>query len=194
QHESVSKLDIPGVGTREQSYRTYPQGALAAQTLGFVNDEGEGQYGVEQFLDEMLSGKPGELKAITDAQGVPLVSNPDNVVTEPEPGRAVTLSIDIGMQQQAESLLKSGLERAKSDHGSLVIMDPNSGQIKAMANYPSYDPAKINEVKDLRNLSNAAIAEPLEVGSVIKVLTAGAAMDQGVVSASTSFYNKGYVE
>ncbi len=194
QHEAVTELDIAGVGTREQSYRTYPQGSLAAQTLGFVNDDGDGQYGVEQFLDESLRGKPGELKAITDAKGVPLVSNPDNVVTEPVPGQAVTLSIDIGLQQQAEGLLKSGLERAKSESGSVVVMDPRTGQVKAMASYPTYDPEKISEVSDLRSLSNAAVSAPLEVGSIMKVLTAGAAMDQGVVSASTAFYNKGFVE
>ncbi len=194
QHEAISKLDIAGVGTREQSYRTYPQGVLAAQTLGFVNDEGKGQYGVEQFLDEMLSGKPGELKAITDAKGVPLVSSPDNVITEPEKGQSVTLSIDIGIQQQLEDLLKSGLERAKSDHGSAVIMDPKTGKIVAMANYPSYDPNNISATSNLADFSNAAVTAPIEVGSVMKVLTAATALDQGVVSTSTAFYNKGYVE
>ncbi len=194
QHEEITKLDIAGIGTREQSYRTYPQGALAAQTLGFVNDDGEGQYGVEQYLDETLRGTPGELKAITDAKGVPLVSNPDNIVTEPQPGSAVTLSLDLGMQQQVEELLKAGLERAKSESGSALIMDPKSGKIKAIANYPSYDPSKISDVTDLRSLSNAAVTTPLEVGSIMKVLTTGAALDQGVVSASTAFYNKGYVE
>lgn len=194
QHEAISKLDIAGIGTREQSYRTYPQGNIAAQTLGFVNDEGEGQYGIEQYLDDELSGKPGNLKAITDAKGVPLVANPDNVVNEPEPGQAVTLSIDIGIQQQVEDLLKSGLDRAKSSHGSAVVIDPRTGQIKAMANYPTYDPSKISEVKDLRDLSNAAVTTPLEVGSVMKMLTTGAALDQGVVAANTAFYDKGFVD
>lgn len=194
QHKAINDLDMLGIGTREESYRTYPQGSLAAQTLGFVNDDGKGQYGVEQYMDEALRGKPGELKAITDAKGVPLVSNPDNIINEPEPGEAVTLSIDIGMQQQAEQLLKAGLERAKSESGSLLIMDPKTGQIKAMANYPTYDPAKVSEVTDLRSLTNANASTPLEVGSIMKVLTTGAALDQGVVSTSTAFYNKGYVE
>src|SRR5690606_14133777 len=135
QHEKISELDTVGIGTREHSYRTYPQGALAAQSLGFVNDDGDGQYGIEQQLDESLRGRPGELKAITDSRGVPLVSNPDNVVTEPESGENVTLTLDIGMQSRLEELLKAGLERTKSISGSAVIMDPNSGAIKAMANY-----------------------------------------------------------
>lgn len=194
QHEAITELDIAGVGTREHSYRTYPQGQLASQVLGFVNEEGDGQYGVEQFLDEMLRGKPGELKAITDAQGVPLVSNPDNVVIEPESGAQLTLTLDIGMQSRVEELLKAGLEYAKSDTGSIVVMDPNNGEIKAMANYPTFDPAKISEVKDLRTLRNASVSRPLEIGSVMKSLTAAAALDQGVVSPSSSFYDKGYVQ
>ncbi|MCA9348320.1 hypothetical protein KC867_02830, partial [Candidatus Saccharibacteria bacterium] len=143
QHEKITDLELKGIGTREEVYRTYPQGTLAANTLGFVNDDGDGQYGIEQFLDKDLSGKEGQLKAITDAKGVPLVSNPDNIIEEPVPGRAVTLSIDIGMQKQVEDILKAGLDRSNSQQGSLLVMNPNNGQIVAMASYPSYDPADI---------------------------------------------------
>ncbi len=193
QHEAVSALDIAGVGTREESYRTYPQGSLAAQLLGFVNNDGQGQYGVEQALNDKLKGVPGELKAITDARGVPLVSNPDNVVTQPKSGQALTLTIDIGMQRQVEDLLKEGLERYKSDSGSAVIMDPNTGAVKAMANWPTYDPSKIEDVTDLGHLSNAAVSVPLEVGSIMKALTAATALDQGVVRPDTAYYNEGSV-
>lgn len=194
QHEAISKLEIKGVGTREESYRTYPQGGLVAQPLGFVNDDNEGQYGVEEFLNETLSGKPGELKAITDAQGVPLVSNPGNVVTEPEAGRNVTLTIDIGMQRQAEEILKAGLERAKSNAGSIVIMNPNTGKVMAMSNYPTYDPNNLAGTSDLSAFSNASVSNSIEVGSIMKMLTTASALDQGVVSANTAFYNAGFVE
>lgn len=193
QHERIEQLEEPGIGTREQSYRTYPQGALAAQVLGFVNDDGLGQYGIEQHLDESLRGQPGELRAITDARGVPLVSNPDNVVTEPVPGQAVTLTIDIGMQSRLEEILQSRLERYKSQAGSVVIMDPNNGAIKAMANYPTFDPTKISEVSDLSALSNAAVSAPLEIGSIMKSFTAAAALDQRVITPNTAFYNEGFV-
>lgn len=193
QAEAIGKLNILGVGTREASYRTYPQGQLAAQLLGFVNEDGDGQYGLEQFMDARLAGRPGELRAITDARGVPLVSSPDNVVIGPEKGETVTLTIDIGMQRQAEDLLKAGLERAQSASGSVIIMDPNSGAVKAMANYPTYDPAKVSEVSNLADLSNAAVNSPLEPGSIMKSLTAAAAIDQGVVAPDTAFYDPGYV-
>ncbi len=193
QHKEVMKLDILGVGTREETYRTYPQGQLASQLLGFVNEEGEGQYGIEQSLQNSIAGQPGELKAITDAKGVPLVTNPDNVLVEPKKGEAVTLTIDIGMQRQAEELLKAGLERSESKSGSVVIIDPNSGSIKAMANYPTYDPSKIADVTNIADLSNPVVTSPLEVGSVMKALTAGAAIDQEVVSSGTAFYDAGFV-
>jgi len=193
QHEAISKLDIRGIGTRESSYRTYPQGQLAAQLLGFVNEDGDGQYGLEQSLDERLAGRPGELKAITDAKGVPLVTNPDNVVIEPEKGETVTLTVDIGLQRQVEELLKTGLERAQSQSGSVIVMDPNNGAVKAMANYPTYDPAKISEVSNIADLSNAATNSPLEVGSIMKALTAAAAIDQQVVRPDTAYYNAGFV-
>jgi cell division protein FtsI/penicillin-binding protein 2 len=193
QHEKVKSLDATGIGTREESYRTYPQGSLAAQVLGFVNDDGKGQYGIEEALDSQLRGKAGELKAITDARGIPLVSNPDNIVTEPQPGQDVTLTLDLGMQRQLEELLKLGLDRAQSQSGSAVILDPNSGAIKAMANYPSFDPNNISAVSNLADLSNASVTSPLEVGSIMKTLTAATALDQEVVSSDTSFYDEGYV-
>ncbi|MDQ3123320.1 MAG: penicillin-binding protein 2 [bacterium] len=193
QHKQITELDIAGIGTREASYRTYPQGSLAAQVLGFVNDEGRGQYGFEQAYDEKLRGKPGELKAITDARGVPLVSNPENIVTEAEPGEAVTLTLDIGMQRQLEEVLRAGLKRAESKSGSALIMDPNSGAIRAIANYPTYNPAEINNLKDLSALSNGAVTAPLEIGSIMKSLTVAAAIDHGVVGPDTAFYNEGYV-
>ncbi len=193
QHDKVVELDAAGIGTREETYRTYPQGPLAAQVLGFVNDEGDGQYGVEQALDSSLRGKAGELKAITDARGVPLVSNDDNVVTEPVPGQGVTLTVDIGLQRQVEDILKAGIERAKSPSGSVVVMDPRNGEIKAMANFPSYDPSKLSEVEDIGVLTNPAATQALEVGSVMKTLTVATAIDQGVVSSSSAYYSDGFV-
>jgi len=194
QKDKISKLDYKGIGLREESYRTYPQGQLAAQLLGFVNEDGEGKYGIEQALGNDLKGVPGELKAITDAQGVPLVTNTDNIITEPKIGKRVLLTLDISMQKQVEDILKAGLDAAKSKSGSVIVVDPNSGAIKAMANFPSYNPAEYFKVEDGNVFNNDSVSSPLEVGSVMKVLTAAAALDKGVVSKDStyndpSFYN-----
>lgn len=187
QKEKVDTLELKGVGTRETAYRTYPQGQLAAQLLGFVNDEGEGKYGVEQALNPELKGKPGELKAITDARGVPLVANKDNVIKEPEAGKRLLLTIDVAMQKQLEDNLKKGLERAKSASGDALIMDPNTGAILAMASYPTYNPSEFFKVTDPSAFTSGAVSAPLEVGSTMKPLTAAAALDLGVVKRDTTY-------
>lgn len=189
--EKIEKLNLKGVGTREEPQRTYPQGSLAAQLLGFVNDEGQGTYGVEQALDDRLKGTPGRLKAITDAEGVPLAANKDNILLEPKPGERVTLTIDVGMQDQLENILKNGVNRAISDSGSALIIEAKTGAIKAMANFPSYDPAKFYEVDDGNLFNNGTVSWPLEVGSIMKPLTLASALDQGVVSKNTSYYDPG---
>lgn len=190
--KQLDELKLKGVGTREASYRTYPQGTLASQLLGFVNDEGQGKYGLEESLDKKLSGTPGQLKAITDAAGVPLASNKDNVIIEPKAGDKVLLTIDLGMQQQVEEILKSGLEKAKSQSGSALIIEVKTGAIKAIANYPTYNPAEFYKVEDASVFNNAAVSSPLEVGSIMKPFTAAAAIDLGVINKDTSYYDPGF--
>lgn len=187
--EKLDNLKIKGIGTREEAVRTYPQGDLAAQLLGFVDDEGTGKYGLEQALNKELTGSPGQLKAITDAQGVPLVANKDNIVIQPKSGNRVLLTVDIAMQRQLEDVLKAGLDRAKSKSGSAIIMDPYSGAVKAMANYPTYNPAEFYKVENGDTFNNSAVSSPLEVGSIMKPLTAAAALDQGVVGKNTTYYD-----
>jgi cell division protein FtsI/penicillin-binding protein 2 len=189
QSEAIKKLELKGIGTRDVPQRTYPQGMLAAQMLGFVNDEGQGKYGLEQALDSKLQGTPGQLKAITDASGIPLAANRDNIMTEPKAGERVLLTIDVGMQQQLEDLLKNGLERAKSGSGSALILEAKTGAVKAMANLPTYNPAEFYKVEDGNIFNNAAVSAPLEVGSVMKPLTAAAAIDQGVVKKDTTYFD-----
>lgn len=191
QQEAITALELKGVGTKAESQRVYPQGTLAAQLLGFVNDEGEGKYGVEQFLNQDLRGTPGQLKAVTDAKGVPLVANSDNVIVDPKPGEEVVLTIDVPMQRQLENILKEGLDKAKAKSGSALIMDPNSGAIKAMANYPTYNPAEFYKQEDASVFNNAAVSSPLEVGSVMKPLTLAAALDTGAVQPGTTYYDPG---
>lgn len=194
QKESVEKLQLIGIGLRVEPIRTYPQGALAAQILGFVNDEGKGTYGVEQYLDSSLTGKPGLLKAITDVRGVPLASSGGNVRREPVNGKETVLTIDIGMQRKTEELLKAHLEQVKSNSGSVIIMDPNTGAIKAMANYPSYNPAEFSKVSDAAQFTNPALSSPMEVGSIMKILTMAAGLNEGVVNPNTSYGDSGSIK
>ena len=191
QSQQILALKLPGIGTQGQDYRTYPQGDLAAQLLGFVNNDGVGTYGVEQALNKQLSGTPGMLKAITDANGVPLAASSGNVQIDPTPGDNLVLTIDMGMQRQLESYLSKDVQHAQSNQGSALIMNVNSGAIMAMANYPTYDPSQFYNVSDPSLFNNAAVSDPFEVGSIMKTLTASAALDQGVINLNTTYYDPG---
>lgn len=191
QQEAITELELKGIGTRREAQRVYPQNNLAAQVLGFVNDEGKGKYGIEQYLDGKLRGKPGQLKAITDAQGVPLAANSDNVIIEPQSGQRTVLTIDISMQRQLETILKEGLEKAKSKSGSALIMDPHTGAIKSMANFPTYNPAEFFNQKDATVFNNGLVSDPLEIGSVMKPLTTAAALNTGSVQPGSTYFDPG---
>jgi cell division protein FtsI/penicillin-binding protein 2 len=190
--DELTALKLKGVGAQETNYRTYPQGQLAAQLLGFVNDEGDGQYGIEEALNEQLKGTPGQLKAITDAQGVPLAANRDNIVKSAESGKQILLTIDLGMQQQLEDIIKQQAEETKSSKGSAIILDVKTGAVKAMANYPTFNPAEFFKVTDQSVFSNSVVSDAFEVGSIMKTLTAAAALDKGVVSRDSSYYDPSF--
>lgn len=189
QSDTIKDLKLKGVGTQKTNYRTYPQGQLAAQVLGFVNDESNGQYGLEEAINTSLKGKPGRLKAITDAQGVPLAANRENIVVSPEPGKETLLTLDLGMQQQIEDILKQQVDDTKGSLGSAIILDAHSGAVKAMANYPTYNPSEFFKVADASVFKNASVTDAFEVGSIMKVLTAAAALDLGVVNKNTSYFD-----
>ena len=189
QQAKVTALELPGIGVVAQDYRTYPQGSLVSQVLGFVNDDGQGKYGIEQALNSQLRGTPGELKAITDASGVPLAASKDNTRVAPKNGQDVILTIDLALQQQLESTLAQGIKTTKASGVSAVIMDSYTGAVKAMANMPTYDPSRYFDVDDPTVFQNASVAHPIEVGSTMKVLTTAAALDQGVVKPSTTYYD-----
>ncbi len=189
QRDKIEALELKGIGIRTEPVRTYPQGSLAAQILGFVNDEGEGTYGVEQALNDALMGQNGELEAITDAQGVPLVSTGSAVQKEAQPGKDITLTIDINMQRQIEQLLKPHIEEVNAKSASVIVIDPYSGAIKAMANYPTFSPTKFYEEKDPAVFTNPAVSAPMEVGSIMKTLTVAAGLNEGVIKPDTTFYD-----
>lgn len=191
QAEKIKSADLAGVGLQAGTRRVYPEGSLAAQTLGFVNVEGEGQYGIEQFLNEELSGTPGVLQSVTDVRRIPLTIGQHDVRTPAVNGTDIVLTIDRNIQAQAETILQSGLKRVNATKGSIVVIDPQNGQIRAMANFPTFDPANFTKVTDAADFTNRVVDDAFEPGSVIKALTMGVALDAGVVTPDTTFLNRG---
>lgn len=189
QSKQILGLKIPGVGTQGQDYRTYPQGTLAAQVLGFVDTAGNGQYGLEQALNQQLSGKPGKVKAVTDVYGVPLAATKGNTETAPQNGDNIVTTLNLPMQAHLEQILANEYTKTKSKGISALVMDPNTGQIKAMANYPSYDPANYQNVTDPSVFQNGTVSNAIEPGSIMKTLTTSAALDQEVIRPDSTFYD-----
>ena len=194
QAELLRKEELPGIGLQKQERRVYPEGQLGAQLLGYVNSEGQGQYGIEQALNGDLSGKPGLLKTVTDVHGIPISVSEEDVLEPAQNGEDLVLSVDRNIQAFVEQALKDGLEKAKAKHGSVLVMDPRDGSVLAMANYPTYDPAKYYEVTDYSVFPNAVVSSPYEAGSVIKSLTMAAGLNEGVVGPETTYTNTGSVQ
>lgn len=194
QAESLKKQSLSGVIFQPGTIRNYPEGQLAAQTLGFVNAEGKGQYGIEQGLNERLKGRDGLLKSVTDVRNVPLTVGKENVRIEPVAGENIVLSIDRNIQSYAESALKQGVERAGATEGSMVVMNPKNGQIMAMANYPSYSPAAFHKVKDASIFVNSATMIPIEPASIIKTFTMAVGIDKGVITPQSTYTNTDKVQ
>jgi cell division protein FtsI/penicillin-binding protein 2 len=188
----MSEGEIVGVFAEKTVQRVYPNAGLASQILGFVNDDGEGNYGIEEALNQELSGTAGRVKALTDQNGIPLLANGDNVSEDPVDGRDVTLTIDIAMQRQVEALLKQGVERARSKSGSVIVVDANNGQIKAMANYPTYNVEEFTKVEDPLLFTNPSVSSVLEPGSIMKTLTVAAGIDSGSVGADQTYYDPSF--
>lgn len=191
------KSKLIGVNVVAVPQRVYPEGELGAQALGFVNDEGDGQYGIEGALNSRLKGSEGVLRATTDVNGVPLsVDDRNSIAKTPKNGEDLVLTVDRNIQAKAEEALKAGLERSKATKGSVIVIDPNTGAIKAMANLPTYDPSKYYDVQDdaYEKFQNRIVSSPYEAGSVIKTLTMSAGINEGVVNKDSRFNNTGSVK
>jgi len=193
QAEKLRDKKLAGVGFQKGSRRDYPEGQLGSQMLGYVDGEGSGQYGLEGFLNSRLAGKQGQLETVTDVRQIPLTIGDSDTSKPAVNGDNLLLSIDRNIQQQTEQVLKEGLAKAQATKGSVVVMDPNTGRVMAMANYPTYDATKYAEVEDYRLFLNNVVNEPYEVGSVMKVLSMGAGLDSGAVTVNSTYDNTGSV-
>ncbi|MFZ2836160.1 MAG: penicillin-binding protein 2 [Candidatus Saccharimonadales bacterium] len=189
QADLIKKESLAGIGFQEETQRVYPEGQLAAQTLGFVNAEGKGQYGIEGKLNDRLTGTPGLLQSVTDISNVPLTIGDRNINTPAKNGDNIVLSLDRNVQSYAESALVKGLEKAGATNGSVIVMDPQTGKVMAMANYPTFKPAEFTKVQDGYAFSNATVSAPYEPASVLKTFAMAAGIDQGVMTADTTFNN-----
>ena len=189
QAEMIKEEGLAGVGFQAITQRVYPEGRLASQVLGFVNAEGVGQYGVEGALNDKLSGEDGLLQSVTDVSNVPLTIGDRNINQPARNGDNVVLTIDRNVQAKTEQALADGMKKSGAKEGSVIVMEPNTGRVLAMANLPTYDPANYGKVADAADFMNDTVSVPYEAGSVIKAFTVAMGLDTGVITPSSTYVN-----
>ena len=194
QATALKKQNLPGVGLTQTDQRVYPEGDLASQVLGYVNNDAQGQYGVEQALNSRLKGVDGKLQTVTDVRRIPLTVGKDDISVPARNGQNLALSIDVNVQAYVEAALKRGLDNVHATIGNAIVMNPNNGQIIAMANDPTYDPSNYDKVTDYSVFQNGVASAPYEAGSVMKTLTIASGLDAGAITPSTTYTNLGYVD
>lgn len=182
-HE-IDELDVSGILIEPMPDRSYPQGTLAAQILGFVGGDLEGYYGVEGYYQDQLAGQ----SRTSEVSNIPFIL-PDE--QEAGSGKDIVLTIDRDIQFLAESELQRAIAETGSQRGTIIIMNPRNGDILAMASYPSFDPNAYYDVSDARVLVNPAISEQFEPGSVMKVLTMAAGIETSTITAQDTYVDQG---
>lgn len=190
--EELNAADIENVWFKKSNERVYPEGTLASTVLGFVNADGLGQYGIEGSLNSILAGKDGTIKSTADVNKVALSIGSDNVKIPAEDGKNLVLSIDRGLEQGVEEIAMNHINSTAATHASVLIMNPNNGEVLTMANLPNYDPANYGDVPDASAYLNQVTEVPYEPASVCKSFAFSAAINEGVMSPDTTYFNQGY--
>lgn len=188
--EKIAEAELEGVWLQANTKRVYPEGELAATVLGFVNADGQGQYGVEGALDATLAGKDGLLKTVKDVNNVALSIGDDNIKIPAVDGEDVVLSIDKNLQYHVEKILQKKSGELGFKNLSAVVLDPNNGQVLAMANIPGYNPADYGNVESAEAYINHVVEDPYEPASVCKTFTFATGLEYGVMSPSKTFMNE----
>lgn len=209
--DKIRKLKISGIQISEGTKRYYPLGTSASKLLGSVTDDNVGRSGVEAMFDTYLAGVPGRWLKDNDINGNTLAFG-SNELTEAKDGDNITLTIDSVLQHYAELAVAAGLKKTKADKIYMIVMDPKTGDILAEVNNPGFDPndatqpATSAERKKFAAMSNSektkylsemwrdpVVSDTYEPGSTFKVITTSAALEEGITTPNTRYYDPGFI-
>lgn len=205
--DRIREYDLAGVKVDEDYKRYYPYGELASKVLGFTGGDNQGIIGLEVVYEEYLQGKAGNILTVTDARGVEVAEEGERR-QEPENGNDLTISLDMNIQSYATQLATQACATKEADSVSILVMDPQNGEILAMVNVPEFDlnnPYELPEgtpdnisAEEKQNLlngiwRNSCINDTYEPGSTFKIITAAAGLEEGVVTPQSSFSCPGFI-
>jgi cell division protein FtsI (penicillin-binding protein 3) len=180
--KALESLHLPGVGFINESRRFYPAGALAPQVVGFVGIDGGGLAGIELAHQRALAGRSGHEVVQEDPSGT-LIPQATTVDQPPIAGSDVVLTVDREIQYQAQKALAAAVRSNRAKGGTIVVLNPHTGEVLAMASYPWFDPNNFMHAR-ADTLKNRAVTDAYEPGSVNKVITASAAIQEGVLKVN----------
>jgi len=188
QAEKIVRLGVPGVSLRREYRRYYPEADVTAHLLGFTDVDDNGQEGIELALQDQLGGKAGSQRVIKDRRGH-IVEDVASI-RAPKPGSDLALSLDSKMQYLAYREIKLAVEQHNAKAGSIVVLDAKSGEVLALANWPSYNPNN-RDKPNLKVMRNHAVTDLFEPGSTMKPFTVAAALEAGKIRPETVINTEG---
>lgn len=195
--QQIKDRKLAGVGFIRQSHRYYPEKTLASQVIGFVGKnetgEGVGRYGVEGYWQQQLSGRGGLVEGIKSALGG-WISSAGRSFEPAVDGSDILLTIDRTLQHIACAALRDGAKEYGATSASLIMMDPETGAVRAMCSWPDFDPNEYKKVESIDVYNNSTIYTPYEPGSIFKPIAMAAAINEGLVNPSTPFFDSGHRE
>ena len=194
--ERVLALAIPGIGLIPRTWRFYPGDTLGSHVIGFVSHAAEnptGQYGIEKYYEEELRGAAGSVSQERDAQGL-FIALGQQFRTPPYEGQDIILTIESSVQRAAEKELSGLIKRWDAVQGGIIVVEPKTGKIKALAAFPNFNPNTYFDEQNFNVFLNPFVEKIFELGSVFKPLTMSAALDVGAVTPETTYIDKGEVQ
>ncbi|MEC9488051.1 MAG: stage V sporulation protein D [Halanaerobium sp.] len=188
----IKRKQLPGISFTEESKRFYPRDQLAAHLLGFAGIDSQGLWGIEYYYDQILQGNAGRIVSEKDAAGREIPLGLEKYFPS-EDGCDIVLTVDHVIQYIVERELDKALEEHEAVGGSIVVMDPQTGEVLAMASRPDFNPNQFAKFPQ-NTWRNIAISDSYEPGSTFKIVTTAAALEEGVVTPNDRFFDPGFIK
>ncbi len=194
--KAIEKLKFKGIHLVDEVYRYYPAQKLASQVLGFVGwrkNKFGGRYGIENYFNTQLSGRPGKIYR----NGVKTdnwISVDNKKIEYAQDGDSLVLTLDHTIQYETEKIIQAAVNKFQAERGMAIVMEPKTGKILAMANYPNFNPNDYSQVQDMGEFRNLTVSSPYECGSIFKTITAASALDNRKITPMTTYVDTGKVK